>query len=912
MKRILLIFAIAAAAGCSRKADIIIYGGTSAAVTAACSAAAKGCDVTVVCPDQVLGGMTTGGLGHTDIGNKQAVIGIARDFYRRVGEHYGKLEQWIFEPHVASEILESHLGNELIKVEKGWYVDSVVMNGTRIASMKCHSVNGTEREFSGDQFIDASYEGDLMARAGVSYRVGREDNSEYGESYNGSELRDKHQFPDGIDPYVVPGKPESGLLWGISSDALKPDGTGDACVQAYNFRICLTDDPENMIPIEKPEGYDPSKYELAVRVLEALDKPAVRNFFIWSPMPCRKTDINNCGPFSTDMIGMNHSYPEASYEERAEIVRAHKDYTLGLFYFFGNDPRVPADIRDEISRWGLPKDEYTTTGNWTHQLYLRECRRMVGEYVATQDDCEGKTSVEDGIGYAAYGMDSHNCERIVVEKDGKRMVKNEGDVQIGVACPYPISYRSITPKRGECTNLLVPVCLSASHIAYGSIRMEPVFMELGEVAGLAAAEAGPRGSVQEIDVKAVQKTLATDPYLDGREPDLVIDENSEYISVGEGWELLYGYGSYGASLYRFTGAPDQNSFTYNIPKELDGPYTIYTYKQKWGAARTDYIVSAPGDTTCVSFDRDSFSVSGQTSGEWFCLGTYTLRKGKGGTICPVSREKDMLTDALLFVKDSRYATIKDQGLVREYFLSVPEGTPKGLVFCLHGHNGRAQGCYPGFEAACLSRDYAICYPQASEEPGTGHVGWNVGYVFQKGMKVDDFKFLRRLGLRICVENGIDPRRIFLSGMSNGGEMCYIAARKHPEDYAAIASIAGLEMLWAKEGLKPRGRVPFLEVHGRKDEVSPWEGDYENTLGWGSFVSVDEAIGDITAINGCTDCETVSVQSYKTSGKSVILHRFTGEDAEEVLLYDVSGGTHSWNEDAFDVYSAVIDFFELQP
>jgi len=653
MKRLIYFFVALAfvATACTPKTKVCIYGGTSAAVTAAYSAAVQGCDVMIVCPDKVLGGMTTGGLGHTDIGNKQAVIGVSRDFYRKVGQHYGKLEQWIFEPHVASQILDTYLQNPAIQIHKGYYVQKVNKEGTRIVSIECTDAEGAARTFEADQFIDVSYEGDLMARAGVSYRVGREDNSEYGETYNGSELRDKHQFPDGVDPFVVEGDPSSGLLWGISDAALKADGTGDSLVQTYNFRLCLTDDKDNMIPIGRPEGYDSTKYELALRVMPFLEHPRAGNFFHWAPMPGRKTDINNNGPFSTDMIGMNWSYPEASYQEREAIVQAHKDYTLGLLYFMATDRRVPEEIRSFVSDWGLPKDEYVSTGHWTHQMYVREARRMVGEYVATQADCEGRTVIEDGIGYAAYGMDSHNCERIVVCKDGKYMVKNEGDVQIGVAGPYPISYRSLTPKRSECTNLLVPVCLSASHIAYGSIRMEPVFMELGQVCALAAAAAGS-GAIQDVNVADIQAILANNPYLDGRPADIVLDEDSENISVGEGWEIVKGWGAYGPSYFRHMDNVDAiNTFTYNIPKDLDGSYTIYTYKQIFGSVEMEYVVSVGDSSVSVPFRQSDFSVSGQSAGEWFCLGTYELHKGLGGTIRPLSDNTGMITDAVLFVKN---------------------------------------------------------------------------------------------------------------------------------------------------------------------------------------------------------------------------------------------------------------------
>lgn len=488
------------------KADVCVYGGTSAAVTAAKAAAQEGKKVVVICPDIVLGGMTTGGLGATDIGNKQAIIGMAKQFYRDLGSHYGVDEQWTFEPSAAQGILDGYMKNENISLHTGYYLTYVSKKGTRIRSITCTGDDGV-KTVKAPVFIDTSYEGDLMAMSGVSYHVGREDQSVYGENWNGSHLSYYHQFPDGVDPFVKKGDPASGLLWGIQDWTLKEDGAGDDFVQAYNYRVCMSRKPENQIPITRPADYDSTKYELLVRVFEADPAPLVNQYFIWSIMPNDKTDINNRGAFSSDMIGMNHEYPEASWERRKEIIEAHKSYTLGLFWFYVSDPRVPKVLQDWVKEWGYAKDEYPATGNWTHQLYIREARRMIGEYVATQADCEGKADVEDGIGYAAYTMDSHNCERIVIQKDGKYMVKNEGDVEIHGGVPfYPISYRSITPKREECTNLLVPVCLSASHIAYGSIRMEPVFLELGQVCGLAASIAGNK-PVQTIDIKPIQEKV---------------------------------------------------------------------------------------------------------------------------------------------------------------------------------------------------------------------------------------------------------------------------------------------------------------------------------------------------------------------------------------------------------------------
>ncbi|MBQ0006559.1 MAG: FAD-dependent oxidoreductase [Alistipes sp.] len=531
---VIVLIGILLTVSCSRNTRVCIYGGSSACVTAAYAAAQKGCDVTVICPDITIGGMTTGGLGQTDIGNKKAVIGLARQFYRKLGEYYGTPEQWTFEPHVAENILMKYLDNPKIKLMQGYYLSSVEKKGTRIKSITCETKSGESVTINAEQFIDCTYEGDLMAMAGVSYAVGREDSSVYGETCNGSHLSIYHQFRDGIDPFVIKGDPDNGLLWGIQDWKLKAPGAGDKYEQAYNYRLCLSCDPDNLIPFSRPENYDSTKYELLVRVFESDPEPRLSEYFIWSLMPNNKTDVNNRGPFSTDMIGMNHDYPDADWKEREKIIQAHKDYTLGLMYFYVSDPRVPEVLQNEISKWGWAKDEYVRTGNFTHQLYVREARRLIGEYVATQADCEGKADITDGIGYAAYQMDSHNCERIVVEKDGKLMVKNEGDVEVGGGSPYPISYRSLTPKREECTNLLVPVCISSSHIAFGSIRMEPVFLGMGQSCGLAAAFAG-KGNVQDVDVTRIQEVLVNDPYMDGQGAvtpvDAQIDENDRPMVI---------------------------------------------------------------------------------------------------------------------------------------------------------------------------------------------------------------------------------------------------------------------------------------------------------------------------------------------------------------------------------------------
>ena len=667
----LAILAMISCIGQEKEYDLCVYGGSASGVMAAYSAAQMGLDVLVVEPNIRIGGLTTGGLSFTDIGNKQVVKGVALQFYRRLGEHYGNLEQWVFEPSVAHKILLDYLDHDNIKVVTGYHICDAGMEGTDIRTMTVAGGKNSSDTltFNAKWFIDASYEGDLMAKAGVSYRTGREDCSEYGETWNGVHMRHLHQFPDGVDPYVVPGDPSSGLLWGISDGTLAPQGSGDNLIQAYNYRICLTDNHENRIPIEKPENYDPSKYELLLRVYDAQKHMReINQYFIWSIGPNRKTDVNNRGAFSTDMIGANHDYPEATWEERQEIIKAHKDYTLGLLYFVANDPRVPSEIQDFVKEWGLPKDEYVECGHWTPQLYVRECRRMVGEYVATQADCDNKVIAPEGIAYAAYTMDSHNTQRIVIEKNGKKMVKNEGDVEIGGGMPYPISYRSLTPKREECTNLLVPICCSASHIAYGSIRMEPVFMCMGQAAGMAVALAHQQGldRVQDVNYMDINNIMAVNPYLDGTSADIIIDDNMA-VAKGGKWlgsqgpgaplpdgsgkkvEHLSEDGVYGPTC--LVGRADEGWVEYSAVIPEAGTYDVYTYHHTSGGHCPETIFDF-NDGTSVTVKTSDVVVIGQSVSTWHKVASFDFEKnhefsvnlrgdGSKGTVC---------ADALMLVK----------------------------------------------------------------------------------------------------------------------------------------------------------------------------------------------------------------------------------------------------------------------
>jgi len=533
----------------SSKYDVVVYGGTSSGIVAAIQSARMGKTVLLIEPTDRIGGLTTGGLGATDIGNKEAIGGIAREFYQNLRKYYddpsnwkwqerqsyfsndGRSKEredamWTFEPSAALKVYKAMMAKEKIDLVYGKRLNrksGVKKNQGTIVQIEMES----GETYRGKMFIDATYEGDLMASAGVSYTYGREANAQYGETLNGVQanryhvtLSNKisrnaryHNFVDGVDPYVVKGDKSSGLLPQINTGGPGIHGSADKKIQAYCFRMCLTDHPDNRIPFEKPEGYNELNYELLFRNYEAAKGPIEEMYdygdpiipWINTPMPNRKTDINNQKGFSTNFIGQNYDYPEASYEEREKIIEKHRDHQKGLMWTLAYHPRIPEKVRQEVSRWGLCKDEFESGNGWQQQLYIREARRMVADYVITQHHCEGLEVAEDPIGLAAYTMDSHMVQRYV---DANGYVQNEGNVAAGVANPYPISYRSIVPKRNECNNLLVPVCLSATHIAFGSIRMEPVFMVLGQSAAIAASLAiDEKANVQDVPYEQLQNTL---------------------------------------------------------------------------------------------------------------------------------------------------------------------------------------------------------------------------------------------------------------------------------------------------------------------------------------------------------------------------------------------------------------------
>ncbi|MCC6538851.1 MAG: FAD-dependent oxidoreductase [Bryobacterales bacterium] len=488
----------------SKPYDVLIYGATSGGIVAAVAAAREGLRVALAEPGRYLGGMTTGGLGRTDYGRKETIGGYSLEFYQRVGKKYGEPVGWFFEPHIAELVFKEMLAEAKVDVftERRLRANGGVRKrGARIRELFFE--NGTAIEAA--LFMDATYEGDLLKQAKLSYTVGREGVAQYDETLAGVRPKDRnHQFDfavSGVDETTK--QPLADIGPGLRGEI----GAADRKVQAYNFRMCLTQNPANRAEIPTPPGYDPARWTLAARYLEAFARekkrtPEMKDLFIISPMPNGKTDFNNRGPISTDYIGASWDYPEASYAQRAEIWQAHIDYTAGLFTFLRTDLRVPEPLRAEAATWGLAADEFASTNHWPHQLYVREARRLVGDFVMTQRDIQTALTKPDAIGMGSYNSDSHNVQRYV-QADGT--VQNEGNMEVRVT-PYQIPYRVLLPKKKEAVNLLVPVCVSSSHVTYSTLRMEPVYMILGHAAGVAAKMALGK-PVQDIDTAALHARL---------------------------------------------------------------------------------------------------------------------------------------------------------------------------------------------------------------------------------------------------------------------------------------------------------------------------------------------------------------------------------------------------------------------
>ncbi len=522
----LAVLAVVACAGASRaaepvavrEADVVVYGATAAGLTAAIQARQMDASVVVVEASTHVGGMTTGGLSSSDVGNSGAIGGLSSEFYARVGKAYGKGERiFHFEPKVAAAVFSDWLEEAGVEVVTGEPLDleqGVELKDGRIESF----VTESGRRFRGRVFIDASFEGDLMAKAGVKYVVGREPESEYGESLAGVRRGDrkprphytqgdKDHFTTAVDPFIVPGDPASGLLpWVRRPDpATLVNGTGDAGVQAYNYRLCVTDDPANLVPFEKPAGYRELDHELLLRVFESGDH---RLPILIHKLPQRKFDWNSMHAVGTDLPGASWPYPEANHAQRRLIAAQHALYAKGVMWTLANHPRVPESIRRVVSKHGWCRDEFTATGGFPPQLYVREGRRMLADAVVTQGVCLGKEPCPDPVALGSFGLDSHAVQYFVNEQGH---VRREGVFWIVPPRPYGVSWRAIRPKRAECVNLLVPSCVSASHAAYGSLRMEPVYMALGQAAGTAAVQAIRAGTaVQDVPYETLRERLLAD------------------------------------------------------------------------------------------------------------------------------------------------------------------------------------------------------------------------------------------------------------------------------------------------------------------------------------------------------------------------------------------------------------------
>ncbi|MCE9562542.1 MAG: FAD-dependent oxidoreductase [Planctomycetes bacterium] len=640
--------------------DIVVYGGTASGVASAVQASRMGKTVVLIEPGKHIGGLTSGGLGWTDSGNKAVIGGFAREFYQQLHKEYSKPEAWIheqakdyalyhpkddaiwaFEPHVAEVVLRAKLEEAKVPVVFSERLDrakGVKLDGKRIVSITMES----GKTFAGQIFIDATYEGDLMAAAGVSYTTGREANKQYGETYNGIAKKwnnHAHRFTAKVDPYVKPGDAKSGVLFGVEAEPMPADGEADKRLQAYCFRMCMTDVAANRVPFEKPADFDEAKYELLFRNFEAGD---LRIPMKPDRVPNKKTDTNNNCAFSTDFIGQNYKYPDASYAEREQIIAAHLSYQKGLMWALQNHPRVPEKVRAQMKPWGLAKDEFTDTNHWPHQLYIREARRMVSDYVHTELDCTRKKDTPQSVGMGSYNMDSHNCARYVTA-DG--LVQNEGDVQQSPGGPYRIAYQSIVPKAGECPNLIVPVCMSSTHIAYGSIRMEPVFMILGQNAATAAVIAiTDKVDVQKVEYAKLRKQMLADKQVlefdtpkrsDAIDPKklagVVVDdadaERKGFDTVSSANTPFVGVG------YRHDGNKDRGKqsakFVADLPEA--GMYEVriaYTPNANRSTKVPVAVTHTEGTFTKTINQQKAPPIDGL----WISLGTFRFEKGKASMV----------------------------------------------------------------------------------------------------------------------------------------------------------------------------------------------------------------------------------------------------------------------------------------
>ncbi len=712
LKQFLLLAAISAHASAAPVSyDIVVYGGTSGGVVAAVQAAKSGRTVVLISPTTHLGGLTTSGLGWTDLGESSILGGLSREFYHRIYQHYQDDAAWnwqtknlgmggqgapafnastqiasVFEPKVAKAVFQSMINEANVPVITGRLDldDGVIMNGDRINHIRLED----GREYAGKMFIDASYEGDLLPGAGVSFTIGRESNATYNENYNGIQATraTKNQLPDGISPYVTPGNPSSGLLPGVNPDPGGADGDGDTRLQAYCFRMVLTNVAANRVTVAKPADYDEADYELLFRAIAA---GQTSGFFKLDLMPNRKTDSNNTGGISTDYIGKNYgpgwNWATLDHDQRLALAKQHENWQRGMIWTLQNHPRVPESIRNSYAAWGLPADEFTDNGNWPWQLYVREARRMVSDYVMSQRHCSREVVAPDSVGLAAYAMDSHHVQRHV--KNG--MVKNEGDVQMPVPNPYPVSYRSIVPKSTECRNLLVPWSLSASHMAFGSIRMEPVFMILSQSAVIAADLAiRDNLAVQQVPYKLLRPALVAagqalgDPAT--ASPSTVVD-NSDAVLVditGAWTPATSTAGFIGADYLHDGGTPGGKSVRFRTPAGVSGIQRVFI---RW-TSHTNRASNAPvaihhaKGVSTVTINQQA------NGGKWHVLGMFT-----GVTAVVVRNEQangHVIADAIGFLPVAENDDSDDDGMsdIREFELGLdPLVSNEAFIDSVRGH-----------------------------------------------------------------------------------------------------------------------------------------------------------------------------------------------------------------------------------
>jgi hypothetical protein len=592
------------------QADLCVYGGTSGGVVAAVTAARLGKSVVLVVMNNHLGGMSSGGLGVTDRGNATSIAGVSAEFYQRVGKAYGTNGPvYFFEPHLAENVFRQMIFESRIPVYTDQRLTSVMMSGKRISRVVME--NGTA--FEAKQFIDTTYEGDLIALAGVSFTVGREAMSVYGESLAGIQpLTSAYSY----DPYLTPGNPASGLLPLVQPGNAGTPGEGDTRVQAYNFRLCLTQNATNKIPIAPPANYDESRYELvrryvAARVVKDGSVTLNKLIDVQTIIPNGKTDINANGELSTDYVGGNYTYPTNTYAGRQQIWQEHEDYIRGLLHFYATSTNVPANVRTEMQSWGLAKDEFQDTGGWPHQLYVREARRMVGDYVMTQDDCQWKRTAPDPVCLGSYTIDSHGVQRLA---EGA-LARWEGSLGSPVAIPYGISYRSIIPRAGECENVYCTFALSASHVAFASCRMEPVFMMTSQSAATAACFAiddAVSSQMLKYDKLAAQlradkqmlKWTCAPPYLTNT---ITLDQaNTCFVTSSSGWATGANPGGWNGSYWHDGGSGKGAKWVRYTPDlPTNGVYDVYLWWVEAGnrAVNTPVDIVHPGGTNRVFLNQ---------------------------------------------------------------------------------------------------------------------------------------------------------------------------------------------------------------------------------------------------------------------------------------------------------------------